>query len=438
MNQRKTTIYKISVITAIAIVIANMIGTGAFTSLGFQLQDLKSPGLILILWILGGVMALSGAFSYAEIGIHIRRSGGEYTFLTEIFSPLLGYLAGWISLTVGFAAPVALTALAVVEYFPYLDLDPTIFSIILVAVITAIHSLSLRSSSTLQNISTLLKVLLIGTLIFIGLSQPAEVDNQIIQADYLQEIASSAFFIALIYVSYSYSGWNAAVYITEEFKDPRRSLIYGLVGGTVIVTVLYTLMQYVFLKHVPVAELVGQVDVGAIAAQKMLGNDIGNFFSLAISILLISGISAMVWVGPRVTAAMAKDHSFWRAFRTGKKGIPVKALWLQFAITTVMLLTGTFEQILIYCGLQLTASSMLTVLGVFVLRKKSRQNPEGNSAFKSPIYPFFQLLFIFFSLAMIVFGFIEKPLEASLGMTNLVIGALSWYVNKKAIQNKTK
>ena len=143
----KQRIQKIGVLTASAIVVANMIGTGAFTSLGFQLNDLNNPMVIITLWILGGLLALSGAFSYAEIGTHIQKSGGEYTFLTEIFSPFLGFLAGWISSTVGFAAPVALSAIAVVEYFPYWNLDPIWTSIPIVGIITVIHSFSLRSSS---------------------------------------------------------------------------------------------------------------------------------------------------------------------------------------------------------------------------------------------------------------------------------------------------
>lgn len=419
-----------------AIVIANMIGTGVFTSLGFQLQDIGSPQVIIILWILGGVLALSGAFSYAEIGTNIKKSGGEYVFLSEIFSPFLGYLAGWISLSVGFAAPVALSAIAVIEYFPFGEPDPVTSSILLVGIITFIHSLSLKYSSIFQNISTLLKVLLIVALIILGFSISPDIDNVFLNDQGIAEIASPAFAIALIYVSYSYSGWNAAVYITEEFKNPRKSLSYALIGGTLIVTIIYTLLQFIFLRHVELSDMMGQVDVGAIATQQMLGQQAGKFFSLAISLLLISGISAMVWVGPRVTASMANDYEIWRSFRTPENGIPGKALWLQFSITALLLLTGTFEQILIYCGFLLTASSMLTVMGVFILRRRNKDKYHKKEIFISPLFPMFQIIFILFSMAMIIFAFVDKPFEAAIGTLNLIIGALSWYIDKNAFAKR--
>lgn len=423
------TFKKISVFTATALVVANMIGTGVFTSIGFQLVEIKNPTAILLLWITGGILALSGAFSYAEIATIIKKSGGEYTYLKEIFSPLLGFLAGWVSLTVGFAAPVALSAIAVVSYFPYGELNPVVIGIILVAIITAIHSVSLQSSASFQNSSTLLKLLLIVGLIVLGLWQQSEVNTQFHTENLSVDIFSSAFAIALIYVSYAYSGWNAAVYITEEFKNPKKSLLTALVGGTVLVTVLYTLLQFVFLKQVPIAELAGKVEVGAIVARKMLGPAIGNHFSFAISLLLISGISAMIWVGPRVTAAMAIDFSIWQFFGLRKKGIPVRALWLQFAITAGLLITGTFEEILIYCGFLLTVSSMLTVSGLFILRLKRKAVYQQSEVFKSPLFPLFQIIFILFSFSMIIFTFMEKPMEALIGTANLLIGGTIFFAD---------
>ena len=415
--------------TGIAIVVANMIGTGAFTSLGFQLVDLNNPLVIITLWVLGGVLALSGAFSYAEVGTAIKKSGGEYTFLSEIYHPLVGYLSGWISLTVGFAAPVALSAIAVVKYFPYTNLPVKWTSIAVVAVVTFIHTLSLKTSSKFQNFSTLLKVILITALIIIGLVSPENSGTAFVGANYFSEITSAAFAIALIYVSYSYTGWNAAIYILEEFENPQKSIPYALIGGTLIVTVLYTLLQYIFLKAAPINELAGQINVGTIVTQKMLGEHIGNLFSLAISLLLISGISAMVWVGPRVTSSMAKDYLLWRFFQSKSNEIPTTALWLQFGITALFLLTGTFEQILIYCGVLLTASSALTVFGVFILRKHKTHN--NSSAFKSPLFPIFQILYLLFSAGMIFFAFIDNTFETVLGVGNLVLGYGTWLINKK-------
>ncbi|WP_431134591.1 APC family permease [Psychroserpens mesophilus] len=434
---KKIQTYKITTLTGIALVVANMIGTGAFTSLGFQLKDLNNPTIILILWVLGGIIALSGAFSYAEIGTHIPRSGGEYAFLTKLFHPLVGYLSGWISITVGFAAPIALSAMAFVAYFPYFNLNPKWTSIILIAVITLIHTKNLSLSSKFQNASTLFKIAIIVVLIFIGIWQEPSFSNIefLSNSDY-SNLISPAFAVALIYVSYSYSGWNAAAYITEEFKNPKKSLPIALIGGTLIVTVLYTFLQYVFLKHVPIPELKGQLNVGTIAMNKMIGDDYGRFFGLAISLLLISGISAMVWVGSRVTSSIAKDHRFWDFFKSEKSNIPQRALWLQFGISALLILTGTFEQILIYCGILLTISSMATVVGVFKLRCHQKNNQTNK--FKSPLFPLFQIVFIILFLWMIVYAFISSPFEVIVGLSNIALGFLTYWWSNKLNDNHTK
>lgn len=426
--------YKITALTALSLVVANMIGTGAFTSLGFQLLDLQNPTTILILWSLGGLIALSGAFSYAEIGTQIQKSGGEYAFLSKLFHPLVGYLSGWISITVGFAAPIALSAMAFVAYFPYFNLNPKFASILLLGLITLIHTRNLKLSSKFQNISTFLKVVLIVVLIVIGLLIPPSSDNtHLLRTVEFSEIISPAFAIALIYVSYSYSGWNAAAYITEELKSPKKSLPIALIGGTVAVTVLYTFLQYVFLKHVPIAELRGQLNVGTIAMSKMLGENYGKLFGLAISLLLVSGISAMIWVGSRVTSSIANDHRFWQYFKTSQNGIPQKALWFQFLISALLIITGTFEQILIYCGILLTISSMATVFGVFKLRHQNRKHPQ--SGFQSPLFPFFQVVFIILSLWMIVYAFINKPSETLVGFINILLGFITWLWSNKLSKN---
>jgi len=307
--QKKLT-YKISTLTGVAIVMANMIGTGAFTSLGFQLKNMGLPASILSLWILGGILALAGAFSYAEVGTYIRKSGGEYSFLSEIYHPIAGYLSGWISLTVGFAAPIALAAIAFTEYFSFGDYNIKYIAISVIAVITFIHTKNLKTSSRFQIFFTLFKVLIMAVIIFSGIivAEQSEVSYEI-NRQYFSEIKSGAFAIALIYVSYSYSGWNAAAYISEEFENPRKSLPVALIGGTLGVTILYTLLQFVFLKHIPAAELAGKLKVGEIAAKKMFGTDIGKLFGIIISFLLVSSISAMVWVGPRVTSSMAEKHT---------------------------------------------------------------------------------------------------------------------------------
>jgi APA family basic amino acid/polyamine antiporter len=244
----------------------------------------------------------------------------------------------------------------------------------------------------------------------------------------LVEWTSPAFAIALIFVSYSYSGWNAAAYITEEFVSPNKSLPIALIGGSTLVALLYTLLQFVFLKHVPISELAGQLDIGIISAEAMLGKTAGNWFGLMISLLLVSSISAMVWVGSRVTSTIAVDYHFWRFFKAQKTGIPVRALWLQFGISTLMILTGTFEQILIYCGVLLTFSTLMTVISIFILRKTQFASIE--TSFKSPFYPLFQVIFIIISIWMIIFALKQNSIEIMFGLINLVIGYITWIISK--------
>lgn len=423
---QKKLAYKISTLSGVAIVMANMIGTGAFTSLGFQLKDMDHPASILTLWVLGGIFALAGAFSYAEVGTYIRKSGGEYAFFSEIYHPIAGYLSGWVSLTVGFAAPIALAAIAFTEYFNFGDYNTKWIAISVIAVITFIHTKNLKTSAEFQMLSTLFKVLVMAVIILSGIMavEQSEVSYEI-NRHYFSEIKSGAFAIALIYVSYSYSGWNAAAYISEEFENPRKSLPIALIGGTLVVTILYTLLQFVFLKHIPVTELAGKLEVGEIAAKKIFGTDFGKLFGIIISFLLVSSISAMVWVGPRVTASMAGEHRLWQYFKVEKQQVPKRALWLQFVISAILIVTGTFEQIMIYCGVLLSMSTMLVVLAVFLIRFKDRK--KNNNAYRSPFFPFFQILYVSGSLWMIGYTIIHHPLETTIGLLNLILGLATYY-----------
>ncbi|MDR1370488.1 MAG: amino acid permease [Dysgonamonadaceae bacterium] len=418
---------KIGVFTGISIVVANMIGTGVFTTLGFQLEKLSNTAVVLTLWVFGGLLALSGAFSYAEIGTFIRKSGGEYTFLSHCYHPLMGYLSGWISLTVGFAAPIALAAIAFTEYFPLQTPYPKMIAIVLLAIVTCFHCRNLKLSSNFQNIFTIFKILFIVFFLCIGIFVPSDGGSPIrFGQDYCTEIVSTAFAVSLIYVSYSYSGWNAAVYITEEFKNPVRALPVALIGGTLIVTVFYTLLQYTFLKHVPVSELTGCLNVGVITMERILGANAASIFGGAISLLLISGISAMVWIGSRVTASIASEYRLWRFFQQKANGVPVRALVLQGIISAFLIMTGTFKQIIIYCGVLLSISSLLVVIGIFILRYKNKQE----LSFRSPLFPLFQIIFILASLWMIIFAFLNETKETLLGLLNIGFGLITYAISK--------
>src|SRR5206468_8768058 len=300
-------------VTACSIVIANIIGTGIFTSLGFQLPEIQSGFALLMLWIVGGGAALCGALCYGELSAAFPRSGGEYHFLSQIYHPALGFMAGFVSATVGFAAPVALAAMAFGQYFKgvFGVGSPIVLSFVVVWIVTAFHLGNLQVGSAFQNVSTLVKLLLIGALIGTGFFVPSEQPISFLPArGDMTSIISGSFAVALVYVMYSYSGWNAASYITSEIKRPEKNVPRSLLAGTGVVIVVYVLLNAVFLATTPADELKGQLEVALVAGKHIFGENGGRFAGAIICLGLVAAISSMTWIGPRVTMSMGEDHWF--------------------------------------------------------------------------------------------------------------------------------
>src|SRR6202048_709080 len=265
----------VSVFVATAIVVADMVGVGVFTSLGFQVKDIPSGFSILLLWVVGGVVALCGVFSYSELGAMFPRSSGEYNFLSRAYHPAFGFLAGWVSATVGFAAPVALAAMAFGEYAKSVvpDVPSMALAIGVVFLVSLVQLTGVKHSSTFQLISTILKVALITAFLIAGfvIGTPQPVSFAPSGAD-LSQVISAPFAIGLVFVMYSFSGWNAATYIIGEMTTPQQSLPRALLAGTLIVLVLYVALNAVFLHTTPIDRLAGQLDVGRIAGGWLLGD----------------------------------------------------------------------------------------------------------------------------------------------------------------------
>jgi APA family basic amino acid/polyamine antiporter len=418
--QRRQTV---SLTTATSITVANMIGTGVFTSLGFQVADVRSGFALLLLWTLGGVFALCGALSYGELAAAVPRSGGELHFLGRIYHPLVGFLAGWLSVTVGFAAPIALTAMAFGRYFGRVveGASPLAVSCAMVGAVTLAHLFNLRFGSYFQNLFTLFKVALI--LVFIAASlrvpspEPLRFEPSV--AD-LPVIWSAPFAIALLFVMYSYSGWNASTYITDEVEEPARNVPRSLLLGTALVMVLYVGLNWAFLTTAPISELEGKIEVGHVVAERIFGVGGGKVMSAMLCIALISAVSAMTWAGPRVTQVMGQDHALFRFLaRTTPAGIPRRAILLQGAIVVTLLLTSTFEQVLVYIQLTLTLSSFLTVLGVFVLR---RREPDLPRPYRTWGYPLTPALFLLISLFAMGYTLVDRPGESLAGLLTVLAG----------------
>jgi len=420
--------------TATAIVIANMIGTGVFTSLGFQALGVHSVFALLLLWIIGGIAALCGALAYGELGAAMPRSGGEYHYLSEIFHPVLGFLSGWVSVTVGFAAPVALAAMALGNYasrvFPVLD--PVALASIVVIALTCLHASNVRLGSRFQDVFTSLKVLLIVFFIAAGIIEGGPPGHRISimpGPSTMQDIFSPAFAISLFFVSYSYSGWNASAYIAGEIEHPQKNLPRSLLQGTLVVTLLYVLLNYVFLYTTPVAELAGKLEVGYISANNIFGTAGGNLMGMLISLLLVSSVSSMIIAGPRVTQVMGEDIQLLRWFAgTNRNGIPSVAIIVQSSITLLLVFTSTFERVITYIGFTLNLFTFMTVLGLIVLRLKK---PELPRPYKAWGYPYTPIIFLLIGLWILVYGVINKPQESLAGFATVLTGLIVYFVEKR-------
>ena len=412
----------IGLFTATAIVVANMIGAGIFTSLGFQLVDTVNSWSIIILWSLGALMALCGALSYAELGTYWMRSGGEYHFLSKAFHPILGYLSGWVSLTIGFSAPVALYGMALGEYIaPYLGVPGIVLAIFTILTISFFHSISIKRSSTLQNTMTLLKVFLILLFVYFGLTQTPVASAYQWDHSWKEEIILPAFAVSFVYVTFSYSGWNAAAYMVSEIREARKNLPRAMLLGTFAVSLLYLLLNFVFLRQNPLEAIRGQLEIGQITAISLFGEKSGELISFGIALMFISSISAMIWAGSRVTQVMAEDHGLWRWFsKKTKNNLPLRAIWLQTIITIMLLFTATFEQVMIYSGFVLQLFAALAVAGVFIVRRKNKTK----SGFRSPFFPIPQIIFLVLSIWVLLYLVISQPLETGVGLLNLILGFL--------------
>lgn len=424
--------HKIGFNTAVSVVIANMIGTGVFTSLGFQVLGIESGFSILLLWLIGGVLALCGALTYGEIGSAFPESGGEYNYLSKLYHPAVGFLSGWVSVTVGFAAPIAAAAVALAQYVAkiYPAVNCTLLSISVILLITLIHSVNLKAGGLFQRVFTLLKVICIVLFIAFGLfSAPAHTVSFSADTAIFKDIFSTAFAGSLIYVTYAYSGWNAAAYISGEMKDARKNLPKALFVGTLIVMVIYTLLNYVFLYTVPLSELKGVIEVGYVSAAKIFGQGTGQFMGLVIALLLVSTISAMILAGPRVMQSMGHHISGLRLFATANKNnVPYIAIIFQSLIALVLVLTSSFQSLITYVSFTLNLFTFLTVFGVFILRYKL---PDVKTSYKTPFYPLTPVLFLSIILWILINIVREKPTESLYGLLTVLTGLVIYFVTKK-------
>jgi APA family basic amino acid/polyamine antiporter len=440
---------KLGLFPSTNIVIANMVGAGIFTTSGLLMSGLNDPILMLILWTVGGIIALCGALSYGELGAAMPGAGGEYLFLSKLYHPVFGFLSGWVSFIVGFSAPIAASAMGFSEYFlraiPALpewlssagimneNVTGKIISISIILIFTFIHYRGIKTGARIQNVLTVLKVLLIVVLIFAGLmSGKGDTANFGLESTVDSGFAGwKTIGLSLMWIMFAYSGWNASTYLGGEIKNPSRILPRSLIYGTGIVVILYLALNILYVYGINPEEMKGVISVGGLAMGNLFGKSAGVLFSLLIAFALFSSLSAFIIIGPRVYYSMAKDGLFFKfAARIHPKfQVPSNSIVLQGLIAVILVISGSFEQVLTYMGFALGIFPILTVFGVWKLRK----NDPGALRLKG--FPVAQIIYVSAGILILVLSFLERPFESSIALLTVAVGVPAYFIFKRLARN---
>jgi APA family basic amino acid/polyamine antiporter len=436
---------KLGLFPATNIVVANMIGAGIFTTSGLLMTGLNNPLLMLILWGAGGIIALFGAMSYGELGAAMPGAGGEYLFLSRLYHPIYGFLSGWVSFMVGFSAPIAASALGFSEYFTRaipglpiwlqesgimgIEYTKKLLAILVILIFTLIHYRGIKYGARIQNILTVMKILLILILLTAGFaSGNGDFKNFSVDSHLPSGLPGlKTIGLSLMWIMFAYSGWNASTYIGAEITKPARTLPRSLLYGTGIVMILYIGINLLYIYGINPEEMKGVISVGGLAMGNLFGKSAEVLFSILIAFALFSSLSAFIIIGPRVYYSMAKDKLFFSSVARihNKFRVPSNSILLQCLIAVVLAFSGTFEQVLTYMGFSLGIFPILTVLGVWKLRKT---NP---SAVRLPGFPFTQIVYIAAGIMILVLSYLERPVESSIALITVAIGVPAYYFFKK-------
>ncbi len=447
---------ELTVTSATALVISNMIGTGIFTTTGFLAADLGRPWVVLGVWLVGGIVAMAGCLAYAELGINFPRSGGEYVYVREAWGPAWGFVTGWVSFFAGFCAPIAAGALGFSEYLSefvpslsianatnappwhwvpkWLHLGPGQWLAVgVIALFGIVNIVGLALAARLQNVLTGLKLAVLATFLALAFSAGrGSWDHLALPTARTSTHGLVAqFAVSLIFVMYAYSGWNAASYVAEEMKSPERTLPAALLAGAGIVVLVYLGLNAAFIYAAPLASLKGVVRVGSVAAGALFGTRGAQLFSGVIALALLSCVSAMVVVGPRVYFAMAQDGCFFpgAARVDPRRQTPVQSIVYQTIACALMVLTGTFDVLLLYIGFTLVLFAALAAAGLLRLRRRPNWKPFAPVDWGYPLVP---LVFIGTSLWMLLYALFLRPTASFLGLLTVATGGLLywWKVRK--------
>jgi basic amino acid/polyamine antiporter, APA family len=444
---------QLGIVSATALVVSNMIGTGIFTTTGFLAGDLGSPSLVMWIWVVGALCALVGAMCYSELGVNFPSSGGEYVYLTRAYGPTWGFMTGWVSFFAGFSGPIALAALAFSEYlayfFPALSEQNArvvfgsgdwtfrigwaqVAACALVTVFTVLNIFGVERVARVQNVLTSVKVLVLVSFIGLGfLSHQGSLEHFSMNAVRTSTTPLAAqFAVSLFFIYLAYSGWNAATYVAEELDHPSRTLPRALGIGTVLVAALYLLLNMVFIYAAPLEDMKGKVAVGAFAASRLFGPEVTGIFSGLMALSLMSTVNAMVTIGPRVYYAMAGNGAFLASAAKvhPKYRTPVAAILAQGLCTVLMTLTP-FPQLVLYIGFSLNFFAVMSVASLFIFRRREGWKKLRAVSFAYPLFP---VLFMLVGAWMTYQGVMLKPYVSLATVVTLATGALVYRLRLKS------
>jgi APA family basic amino acid/polyamine antiporter len=433
--------HRLGLYTGMGMVIANMIGAGVFLSTGFMAQEL-TPKQILLAWVVGAFLALSGARAYAAIAQIVPKSGGEYRYLSDLIHPALGYLAGWASLLLGFSAPIAIDAVAAGAFANTLDswIDPKIFGALLIVLLTGMHAVGLRFSIRAQNALVAVKILLVAGFMAVGLFGGHNSWPQWRPPNQSEGFPLGAFMQNLFYIAFAFSGWNAAVYAASEFKNARKDVPRAMILGCVLVGLLYLFVNWVFVANltpeqckVVFAYETARITLGHLIMKELVGDFGAACMSILAIIAFVSAMSAMTFLGPRVYAAMSRDGFLPRALQ-GKEGKPpIGAVILQGAIALFLVFAYRLQEVLNNVGAILTLFSALTVFSLFWIYWKRKEFPKPTFIALAAAF-----CYLLLSGVMLYFGFKQSPTLNLWVGASILAALVGYFVTKKRVASQKR
>lgn len=434
--------------SATFIVIASMIGPGIFITSGPLLELTGDPLLILLLWAVGGIIAVTGSLCYAELSAVWPHAGGEYVYLKKIFGMPLSFLAGWVSLLVGFSAAIAISAISLIEYSSQLLLgyfshdsaaqgllENSILmkgsAIAFIVLFSIVHMLGIKFGGTVQNYLTGFKIafilLLIGAGLYMADWSMTHRLTEHVSSSPQTERSIPTIGLALLIIMYSYSGWNGATYVAEEIKKPEKNLPKAMLYGSIITTVLYLFLNIIFLIGSPAEQIAGKESIGLISARNLFSPAAFNIFAIGIILIILSSLSVNTMIGPRVYYAMAKDGLLFRALGRlhPRYRVPTLSIVIQMILAIVYVLFGNPRLLMEYLGFALGIFPVFAVAGLIYMRMK---HPEIERPYRVPLYPLIPLFFIIISSLMLITGFAAGTYSSRIAAALLIAGVPVFYI----------